>query len=146
MSDQARFATAHPARYRHKVSLFALGFGLAAAPIAWAAQTILGYVLSSQACFPGDTPRSAPLFTTAAPMATEINIIAILVAAAAAAVAYRSWRATRDEGEGRVNRLVEIGEGRTRFLAACGILTSLGFLVAMMFSSLAILLVRLCGS
>ena len=145
MSDHARFATRHPAPHRHKVSLFALGFGLAAAPIAWAAQTIFGYVLSSQACFPGDTPRGAPRFTAAVPIATEINVIAILVAAVAAAIAYRSWRATRDESDGHVNRLVEIGEGRTRFLAACGILTSLGFLIAMMFSSLAILMVPLCG-
>jgi hypothetical protein len=145
MSDQVPFPTGHPAPHRHKVSLVALGFGLAAAPIAWAAQTIFGYALSSRACFPGDTPRSAPLFYGAVPIAIEINIIAILVAAVAAAIAYRSWRVTRDEDDGRLHHLVEVGEGRTRFLALCGMLTSLGFLGAIIFASVAIVLVPLCG-
>jgi hypothetical protein len=145
MSEHAQFVTAHPAPHRHKVSLLALGFGLAAAPLAWAAQTITGYALSSHACFPGDTPRVAPLFAEAGQIAVAINLIAIVVAAAAAAIAYRSWRATRDENDGRLHHLVEIGEGRTRFLALCGMLASLGFLVAIIFASLAILLVPLCG-
>jgi hypothetical protein len=145
MSKQPQFSTRHPAPHRHEVSLFALGFGLAAAPLAWAAQTIIGYALSSHACFPGDTPRTAPLYAGAGQIALAINLIAIMVAAVAWAAAYRSWQATRDENDGQLHRLVEIGEGRTRFLALCGVLTSLGFLVAMIFASVAILLVPLCG-
>lgn len=145
MSEQTRFPTGHPAPHRHKVSLLALGFGLAAAPLAWAAQTIIGYALSSHACFPGDMPRSAPLFAATKQIAVAMNLIAIVVAAVAASTAYRSWQATRDEDDGRASLLVEIGEGRTRFLALCGMLTSVGFLVAMIFASLAILLVPLCG-
>jgi hypothetical protein len=145
LSEQAQFSTGHPAPQRDKVSLLALGFGLAAAPLAWAAQTIIGYALSSHACFPGDSPRSMPLFAGAGQFAITINLIAIAIAVLAAATAYRSWRATRDEDDGRLRHLVEIGEGRTRFLALCGMLTSVGFLVAMIFASLAILLVPLCG-
>jgi hypothetical protein len=145
MGGQAQISTGHPAPHRHKVSLFALGFGLAAAPLAWAAQTVFGYALSSHACFPGATPRAAPLFAGAEQIAVAMNLIAIVVAAVAAATAYRSWRATRDEDDGRASRLVEVGEGRTRFLALWGMLTSAGFLVAMIFASLAILLVPLCG-
>ena len=83
MGGQAQFSIGHPAPHRHKVSLFALGFGLAAAPLAWAAQTIFGYALSSHACFPGDTPRSAPLFAGAEQIAVAINFIAIVATAIA---------------------------------------------------------------
>jgi hypothetical protein len=145
MSELAQFSTGHPAPQRDRVSLFALCFGLAAAPLAWVAQTIIGYALSSYACFPGDSPRSMPLFAGAEQIAVAMNLIAIVVAAVAASIACRSWQATRDEDDGRASHLVEVGEGRTRFLALWGMLTSVGFLVAMIFASLAILLVPLCG-
>ena len=74
----------------------------------------------------------------------ELDRIALAIALAAALIAYRNWSSTQGEHGGGSQRLVEVGEGRTRFLSMCGILTSLGFALAIIFTSCIILLVPLC--
>jgi hypothetical protein len=144
MTDQTISPDTHPAPHRRNASFFSLGFGLGAAPLAWAGQSIVGYALSSYACFPGPTPRGVPLFTETRPILLALNVAAIILAVLGGAIAYRNWSATRGEKAGGLEHLVEIGEGRTRFLAMCGILSSVGFLVATIFSLLAIVLAPLC--
>lgn len=144
MTNQTVSPEIHPAPHRRNAGLFSLGFGLAAAPLAWAAQSIIGYALSSYGCFVGPTPRPVPLFVETWSILLALNVAALIIAVLGGAIAYRNWRATREEQGGGSEHLVEIGEGRTRFVAMCGILSSLGFLIATVFTSSAIALAPLC--
>ncbi|MDQ2802823.1 MAG: hypothetical protein M3Y41_09110, partial [Pseudomonadota bacterium] len=62
-----------------------------------------------------------------------------------AAVAWRIWRETRGERPGKTASLLEVGEGRTRFLALVGILMGLGFAIAIVFDTVVLLVVPLCA-
>ena len=75
-----------------------------------------------------------------------VELIAMAMAFAAAIVAYASWRSTRHEAEGEARHMFEAGEGRTRFLALWGLMTSIGFLVAIVFSLVGLFVVPLCGT
>jgi hypothetical protein len=68
------------------------------------------------------------------------------IALAGAGASYRSWNATRREVEGETEDMVAAGEGRTRFLALWGLLTSVGFACAIGFSLIGLFTVPLCGS
>jgi hypothetical protein len=46
---------------------------------------------------------------------------------------------------GGSHHLVEVGEGRSRFLAVCGMVTAGGFFIAIAFNTLSVLLVPLCA-
>jgi hypothetical protein len=61
-----------------------------------------------------------------------------------AAVAYRSWQATRHENDGHTGHVLETGRGRTRFLGLLGMMTSLGFVAAVLFDTVVLFTVPLC--
>jgi hypothetical protein len=119
----------HPAPHRDRVALSALLFGLAAAPLAWQVQIVVGSAAA-----------------TAARKSTLLALFGVCLAAAFAGglVALRSWRLTFHELPGSAHDLVDGGEGRTRFMAMCGMLVSLLFFYALLFGLTALLLV--CGS
>jgi hypothetical protein len=73
-----------------------------------------------------------------------INIMALVISVVALFVAWRAWRATRDEHRGGSAHLLEVGEGRSRFLAACGAMAGAGFLVATIFNTAALIWVPQC--
>ena len=60
-------------------------------------------------------------------------------------VALRSWRKTFDERADSTHHLLDRGAGRTRFMAMAGMLTSALFLIALVFGTIALLLVTLSG-
>jgi hypothetical protein len=146
-------AEAHPAPARDQVPLAMLFIGLAAAPLVWSIHLLANYAISSEACYPGAAPRlGAPpgagkiWFTLLA-----IDWAAIIVSALAGYLAYRSWRMSRRESSAsaaqgtRHSELVEIGEGRTRFLALWGTLISVLFLLAILFDVVGLFTVPFCG-
>jgi hypothetical protein len=137
---------AHPAPHRERVALAELAFALAAAPAAWAIQLVVGYGLTSHVCFSGSAPDVSS-FAGGGAIALQlvIELIALLVAASSAVIAWRLWRTTRQEVEGNAVEMVEAGKGRTRFLALWGLMTSVGFLGAIAFSLVGLLVVPLCG-
>ena len=134
----------HPAPERRKANLGSLAFSLAAPPLAWSGQSIAGYAISSRACYPGDSPLTMPLFAGVEQLLLALNIAALLVGVVGIAIAYQSWAATRREFGGRSQELIERGEGRTRFLAMCGLLVGAGFVVATAFTSVTLSLSPLC--
>jgi hypothetical protein len=144
MAADTLLDTKHPAPEREKASLLSLSFSLAAPPLAWSIQSIAGYGLSSEACYPGDTPRSAPLYSELWSMLLTINGVALLLGLLGILIAYRNWRATRRETGGNHVVLIERGDGRTRFLAMCGLLVSGGFVVATLFTSVTLFISPLC--
>jgi hypothetical protein len=87
-------------------------------------------------------------------IAFVVSLAALAVCVAATGVAVRMWWRTREEhqqgtGRGRQHRpsaaLLETGEGRTRFMALAGVLTSVTFLVVSAVNTAAIFLVSPCG-
>lgn len=134
----------HPAPERAKAGLLSLSFSLVAPPLAWSIQSIAGYAISSHACYPKDTPLILPLFSNLRALLLTVNGAALLIAILGASLAYRNWCATQRETGSDVTQLIQCGEGRTRFLAMCGMLLGAGFLVATLFTSVALLLSPLC--
>jgi hypothetical protein len=120
--------------------------GLAGAPLAWSVQIIVGYAVSAYACYPRRMPLALPLFDSLRGMLLTISAAAIALSLLSTLVAYRSWTATRAEHEGNQHAALEAGEGRTRFMALCGLVTSAGFFIALLFTGVIPLLVHPCGA
>jgi len=137
--------TGHPAPHRSRVPLVALLFGLAAAPLAWNAQVLFSSALAGFVCYPHATPLAAPLWSGSRPIQLAVNLAGIVIALAAGLVAWRAWRITKEERPGSIHHLLELGEGRTRFMALAGMLTSALFLIALAFGLTVLCLVPQCG-
>jgi hypothetical protein len=125
----------HPAPHRDRVRLIALLFGLAAGPAAWIGQMLLGYGLSSYACYPSDEPRLTsppPGWSGEHIWLLVINLAGLALTVVGFLVAWGNWRRTRAEKPGKAHRLLETGEGRARFLALSGMLACGVFAVAIL--------------
>jgi len=121
-----------------------MAFGLTGGALAWAAHLYVNYALASEACSPG-----TPGFSKGTLIGLHLTMFAngaaaMIIAALATWIAYANWRATHGEEQGTHEHLLEIGEGRTRFLAIVGAVLSGGFLAATFFDTLALLMVPLC--
>jgi uncharacterized membrane protein YeiB len=138
----------HPAPHRDRISLNILLFGLFGAPVAWLGQLIVNFALASHACFSASMSRSRvlPGWEEIWFVLLLINIAAIMVALIAAATSYRNWHSTKEEHPSSSEALLETGEGRTRFMAASGIMTGLVFLIAILFDTIALFVVPQCAN
>jgi hypothetical protein len=134
----------HPSPHRHRVALGRLIFGLSAGPAAWSVAWMVSVALAQEACYPGRLPLATPAFGGVHVALVTLNGLAAAITTAGGVVAYANWRKTRTEHPGPGQRLLEIGEGRARFMAMAGMLTSAGFLVAILFGIPAIVFGPLC--
>lgn len=142
MSEQA-----HPAPRRHDVNLTLLTLALVATPSLWGLRLIVNFALDSHFCYPADA-RQFSLAGPAAwvwPTLLAVDLLALVFAAAAAAISYLYWRASRDELASGRAPLIEIGEGRTRFLALWGLMVGVGFVVATVFDLFTLWIVPPCA-
>jgi hypothetical protein len=137
----------HPAPQRDRVGSAALLFGLCGAPAGWGLQLVANYALASHVCFPCYRPLTnvLPGWGSVWSVLFAIELAALALALAGGLTAYRTWQTTKQEGEGDTEHLVEVGHGRTRFLSLWGLLTSLGFTIAIAFSLTGLFMVPLCG-
>ena len=126
-------APSHPGPSRRRVSTFALWFGLLAAPLAWAADELLLYFIASRLCGLKTYDTAEPLIRGTSLWFIVVSVVALLIALAGAWVAYDSWQKSAREKQGSEHRLLEVGEGRTRFLAMCGLLSSVSFSIGFLF-------------
>ena len=135
--------SAAPSQHRHRVGLAALGFGLCGGPLAWAIQLNANYALVSHACFPAVAPRVWPLpgWEGLSTVMLVINVVALVIALAALGVSWWAWRATRVEQRGGSG---QVREGRSHFLAACGLMAAAGFFVATVFNTATLIWVPQC--
>lgn len=122
---------------------------LAAGPAAWVTQLVVGYGVAGYACYRRDAPLQAA--ATSGWGAERfgllaLNLACLLVTLIALTTSYIHWRRTRGETGGGAGRALEVGEGRSRFLAACGILINLAFCIAILFDTAPILGVPTCWS
>ena len=137
--------TGHPAPHRSRVGLAALLFGIGAAPVAWNAQILFSSALSGFVCYPHDAPLAYPLLGGTRSLMVAVNLSGIAIAIVAGLTSWRSWRLTNAERPGSFHHLLELGEGRTRFMATVGMLTSVLFLIALAFGLAVLCLVPPCG-
>jgi hypothetical protein len=139
--------THHPSPYRARVSIVSLLFAAWAGPLAWAAQLIANYALAAYPCFSAGVAHAHVLanWRHEWPLLLAINLVALLLSLSGAALSARFWQATRGEHEGEAGHALDAGEGRTRFLALCGLMTGLGFFGAILFNTVGLFLVPQCA-
>ncbi|HEY7900324.1 MAG TPA: hypothetical protein VIC25_03975 [Caulobacteraceae bacterium] len=110
---------------------------LAAGPAAWIGQLVIGYGISSYACFPATAPAQIsppPGWSGEVAGLLALNLACLILSLLGAALAFRLWRRP---GAGPA-------AGRTRFLAGCGLFSGLGFALAILFDTVPILGVPAC--
>jgi hypothetical protein len=95
--------------------------------------------LTSYLCRPSEAAPPGWL----GPTLTGVNGLALVVAVVALAGAVVLVRRTRHELRD-AGELLDVGEGRTRFLATWGVIVSGVFIVAILANSSSLLLVPLC--
>ena len=153
MADQTR-GSAHPAPARNEVSQGLLWFGLIGGPAAWTVQTLVDLAVTSHGCYPRLFPLEAPILSSLRAIVITVSLAALIVCIFAAFAAVRSWSQTRHEHQGgsgagekhsNVAALLETGEGRTRFLAYAGLLTSILFIITVLAHTVSIFIVGPCG-
>lgn len=127
-----------------KAGFLWLLFGCSAAPLFWLGQLMLGYGVTAYICYPGDHPQtlaqSGPLFVAL----VAFDIVALAACAAGAAVSWSAWQRTKHEESGQHHHALQIGEGRSRFLALWGLMSSLWFFAAVLFTAIASVTVPTC--
>jgi hypothetical protein len=121
--------------------------GLAAGPAAWILQLVIDYGLASHSCFPRETPQVAGLLSSWAGESewlVAVNLVCLCLAAGGAFVSWRNRRRTRPTKRGGAETALEASEGRTRFVATCGILAGAGFALAILFDTAEPLVIAAC--
>lgn len=136
----------HPAPHREQTSTILLFATLMAGPTAWITELLFAYGASAYFCQPQNTPRVGPPphWGIEWPLMLAVNLLCIVGAIAGALAGFSAWRRTRAEKPGESGTLLEVGEGRTRFLAACGIMACSGFAVAIVFNTVEFFTVPAC--
>jgi hypothetical protein len=132
---------------RDRRDIAALLFGLAAGPAGWIAQLLLDYGLASYACYPADRPflqTPPPGWSAEKPVLAVIAAVCLAFVLCGLWISVLSWRRTREERPQGAHHVIEVGEGRSCFLALCGILVSTGFAVAIVASAVSLLVVPSC--
>ena len=75
-----------------RVNTIRLWVGLFGAPVAWIAQVFLSEPLAAYACYPYQTPLSAPIWERLPVMLMTISIVCLAVALLSGFVAWTLWR------------------------------------------------------
>jgi Na+/melibiose symporter-like transporter len=137
----------HPAPHRDQVSAFESVFGLLGGPGAWFAQLCAGYAMASWPCFPREEHRILPeagyAWTWAAIVA--VSVVAIGISFAAFAVSRRTYERVQSESQGSHQHLLDVGSGRTRFLALWGMVLGASFAVGTAMTLVAFFVLPRCA-
>jgi hypothetical protein len=139
--------THHPSPHRARAPLPLIAFGLLGGPAAWFLQLCAGYALASTPCFHAGTRTAATIegleWTRGAIIV--VSVIAAVVALGALALSRTLLARTREELEGGHHELMEIGTGRTRFLALWGVCFSAGAAVTIIATAFAFTVLPRCA-
>jgi hypothetical protein len=115
-------------------------FGASAAPIFWLGQLILAYWVTAVACYGSDHPTTAGNAGVLRSLLIGFDVVAIVACVAGAIAAYSVLGSARDT-EGMPAQVA----GRLRMLGLWGLLSSLCFFTAIVFTTIASLGVPLCA-
>jgi hypothetical protein len=120
--------------------------GLFGAAAMWVLQTEIGEALAAQACYPRRTPLAAPQWPWLMPTLSAVSVGALLIGIVGAGIAWRNWRMACEAYSGSAHSVADTSRGRVRFLAMAGLMLSLLFLVGLVASGFAVLLVSPCSA
>lgn len=140
---------AHPAGARGRIGAWRMLTSLFGAPLAWMAQMSLSEPLAAQSCYPHAAPLLRPALPHLQLLLAAVTVGALGVGAACILLAWSTLQRARsqdgpDSSEG--GAAVETGDGRSRFLAVTGFMSSVLFLCAILITGLAVLIVSPCRS
>ena len=147
--DELQSRIEHPAPHKGRVPAPRLFAGLVGGPAAWVLQMLIGYASSSDACtLTQGAHGQARLagFHGEVGVLLAVNLACLAIAVAAGLTSWRDWIRTREEKPGDTQALISIGEGRTRFLALCGMISGAIFATAILFNTVGPIMVPVCWS
>jgi len=137
----------HPAPHADKLSTGHAFFILFAGPVAWFAQLCGSVALLGWPCFPTTDRFAIPVahfgWTRAA--AVGLLLLCLAVATASGIAALAKFNEVRGEKEGDKTALIEVGHGRTRFVALWGVILGFSFAVAIALTGAPFLMVTQCA-
>ena len=128
-------AVEHPSPAKHRLAPWRTIAGIALAPVAFVLQVTASYVVAALGCSASHAPANWLI---------GIDVFALGMTVAGIVIAAGNFRWTRNEKDGGQQQLQEVGEGRTRFLAYCGLCTSAMFSLGVIVQLLAIVMVSAC--
>jgi len=136
----------HPAPHRDKLSGWTASVLLYTGPLAWLLQICVGEMMTSWPCFPDSDRRAAPIagYEWTWTAAIVLLVLCAVAACTTGVLAWRKFREVRGEREGGHEDLLEIGHGRTRFVALWAAYLGLGFAFATLLTLIAFALVPPC--
>ena len=135
---------AGPAPETRSVKFRTLLLGASAAPIFWLGQLMLEYGVTAHVCYPGDHPQSLAASGALFTALMAFDAIALIAPVAGGLVSWRAWRRSAADTDHR--HVLHTGEGRDRFLALWGVMSSLWFFAAILFNVIASVTVPPCLS
>jgi len=136
----------HPAPKSESMGLAESFFAVFAGPLAWFVQLTAGFALATQPCFSGGdahapTPAAGWTHTAMVALVAACCMVALL----ASLVSWWAYQRTGDEGGGNHRHLLDVGTGRTRFLALWGVILGGGSAVVTLFTAVALVVLPRCG-
>ncbi len=133
---------------RSSVSTLRTLLALFGAPLFWVAQMSLSEPLAAYACYPHQVPLPAPLWADLSLILAMISLICLAGGLLSGYVAWNLWRQAshRPGVTGAGEQALDVDGGQTRFLARLGTMSSFVFIVAILFTACAVLLVPPCSA
>jgi hypothetical protein len=124
-------------------------YGLLGAPLAWIVQICVCEALAAQTCYPLQTPLARPVVPSLAPLIGGVSAVCLAVAFGGFAAAWRSLRDVRREdalGAARLAgaRIAHPIQGPVRFLSLVGVIASSIFVLGVLATATAALIVSPC--
>ncbi|EOH6073001.1 MscL family protein [Burkholderia cenocepacia] len=120
--------------------LLAIAAGLVGAPALWFAQMLVSETLASTACYPHGVAQAVPRWVHVGVWLALIAAGAFALAAGCATWLARAWR-HRHDGDAPAATL----DDSTRFLARCGMLAAVGFVIGLVFTGIVTAFVGPCS-
>lgn len=145
MTSAPENQVSHPAPGRARVSNLRLLGALLLAPGAWLVQLTVSYFFASNGCARGETGLEPSVVPSLWLLLLLIHLACIVPGVFGFVFALRAWRRTRDEKPGGGHRLLDVGEGRTRFAALAATVVSFIFLFAILAEFAAVLILQRCA-
>jgi len=138
----------HPSPHRDRIPMWKLVVPLYIPPLIWLARLCFSYAMISTACGKATESPARGMDAFHSPhwvVALIVNIVSILVILGIGLMALRLWKRGGGEHDHPRDLLLDVGEGRTSFMAHWGILVSFGFLLVTIFDTIPMAFVPVCG-
>ena len=138
-------AISHPAPDRGRVSRLVLWYGLLGAALAFSFDELASYIVAANECMLHTASGAPTMVRGTQPSYLGLAAFSFIAALLGVWAARVSWQRTRGEHPGGSGQHVaEHGEGRTRFMAMAGALTSLTFTLVSLVHLVTVFLVGPC--